>query len=214
LKFNHRNIMKTLFIALSLSLALIPAALSEPLKRGETGTDAINKAIDSLLVVASAAPVNGVAASRVLTVDTQPTAGDTFTIGSKVYTFVAAGTADADGEINLGADLTATKPLIVTAINGGGFNTAHPDFTAAAFSGNNMTITAIVKGTIGNGKATTETFTAGTNVWAGATTTGGVDGTPGQAKELRYYNGFMYFTPTTATSATATWVKSAAWGAL
>jgi hypothetical protein len=202
--------MKFLFLC----LALVSSVFAEPLRKGQVGSDSINAAIDSLLVVADAAPVNGVSASRVLTVDTQPTAGDTFTIASKVYTFVAAGTADADGEINLGADLTATKPLIVTAINGGGFNTAHPEFTAAAFSSNNMTITAIVKGTASNGKATTETFTAGTNVWAGATTTGGIDGTLGQAKELRYYGGFMYFTPTKATTATATWVKSAAWGAL
>lgn len=205
--------MKTLFVSLALAAATLFSAAAEPLRKGETGSAAINAAIDSLLVVASAAPVNGVAASRVLTMDTQPTAGDTMTIGTKVYTFVAAGTADADGEINLGANLAATKPLVVTAINGGGFNVAHTQFTAATFVSNDMTITAITKGTVGNGKATTETFTAGTNVWAGATTTGGVDGTAGQAKELRYYGGYMYFTPTKSTTATATWVKSAQWGA-
>lgn len=115
-------------------------------------------------------------ASRVLTVDTQPTAGDTMTIGSKVFTFVPAGTANANGEISVGADLAAAKLNIVAAINGSdSVNTAHTQVSAAAFSGNNCTITALVGGTAANSIATTETFTAGTNVFAGATLTGGAD---------------------------------------
>lgn len=109
-------------------------------------------------------------AAVVLTVDTKPTAGDTFTLGSKTYIFVPAGTANADGEISIGADLAAAKLNIVAAINGtDGFNTAHTLVTAAAFVANNCTITAIIGGTAGNSIASTETFTAGTNIFAAVT---------------------------------------------
>lgn len=157
--------------------------------------------------IGSAAPVNAVAATRVLTMDTQPTANDTITIGTTVYTWVASG-AEA-GEINVGADLAAAKLNLVAAINGtDSINTAHTFVTAAAFSGDAMTITAITKGTAANSIATTETFTAGTNVWAGATMTGGVNGTVAAAETVLYYSGYLYFTPTAATVSTASWVRA------
>lgn len=118
-------------------------------------------------------------AQGTLTVDTQPTAGDTMTIGSKTYTFVPAGTANADGEISIGADLAAAQANIVAAINGtDGRNTAHTLVSAADFSSNQCVITALVGGTAGNSIATTETFTAGSNVFDAATlgtTTAGTD---------------------------------------
>jgi hypothetical protein len=117
-------------------------------------------------------------ATAVLTLDTQPTAGDTFTLGATVYTMMDAGTANSAGEINLGANLAATKPLIVAAINGDANNDANEDFTAAAFSGNTCTLTAVASGTEGNGIATTETFTAGTNVFGAAESAGGTDEVP------------------------------------
>lgn len=125
-------------------------------------------------------------AQGTLTVDTQPTAGDTMTIGGKTYTFVATGEANRDGEIPLGANVAATQPLIVAAINGSdSVNTAHPLVTAAAFAGNDCVITAIAGGTAGNTIATAETYTAGTNVFDAAklgTTTAGVDCTKGNAQ--------------------------------
>jgi len=125
-------------------------------------------------------------AQGTLTVDTQPTAGDTMIIGGKVYTFVATGAADRDGEIALGADVAATKPLIVAAINGtDGVNDAHTLVTAAAFATNDCVLTAIAGGTAGNGIATGETFTAAGNVFDAAmlgTTTAGVDCTKGDAQ--------------------------------
>ena len=130
-------------------------------------------------------PVNAVSASGTLTMDTQPTAGNTLTIGTKVYTFTADGTADADGEIDVGADLADAKALVVAAINGSdNINTAHPQVTAAAFTGDDMVITAITKGTAGNSIATTETFTEGTNVWAAATLGSGVNGTLGSPRQI------------------------------
>lgn len=114
-----------------------------------------------------------------LTVDTQPTNGDTMTIGSKVFTFVPNGTANADGEISIGTDLATAQANIVAAINGtDSINTAHTLVSAAAFATNDSVITALVGGVAGDSIASTETFTAGTNVFDAATlgtTTAGVD---------------------------------------
>ena len=122
-----------------------------------------------------------------LTVDTQPTVGDTMTIDGKVFTFTADTTADEDGEIDVGTDLADAKTNIVAAINGtDGVNTAHTSVTAAAFSGNDCVLTAIKGGTAGDSIATTETFTAGTNVFDAATlgtTTAGVDPPAAEASD-------------------------------
>jgi hypothetical protein len=121
-------------------------------------------------------------ATRVLTLDTQPTSGDTMTIGSKVFTFVPVGTATANGEVSIGADLAAAKLALVAAINGtDSINTAHTQVTAGTFATHALTLTAIVGGTAANAIATTETFTASSNVFAGATLTGGADCTAANA---------------------------------
>lgn len=121
----------------------------------------------------------GVQAQGTLTVAVQPTVGDTFTIGSKTFTFVAEVDANANGEVGIGANLAGAKVNIVAAINGGdGFNTSHVLVTAAAFSGNNCVVTAINGGEAGNDIAFSETFTSGSNVmdgsgFLGGTTAGG-----------------------------------------
>lgn len=113
---------------------------------------------------------NATKASGTLTVDTQPTSGDTVTIGTKVYTFVPVGTANADGEVSIGANLAGAQAALVAAINGtDGVSIAHPLVSAGNFAANACTITALVGGTAGNSIATTETFTAGTNIFAAAT---------------------------------------------
>lgn len=115
-------------------------------------------------------------ASGALTVDTQPTSGDTMTIGTKTYIFVPVGTANADGEISIGADLAAAQVNIVAAINGtDGINTKHADVSAAVFAANICAVTALIGGTSGNSIATTETFTAATNVFAAANLTTGAN---------------------------------------
>jgi hypothetical protein len=112
--------------------------------------------------------IEGVKASGTLTVDTLPTANDTMTIGPKVYTFKAV--AAVDGEIAIAAgDLATTKTNIVAAINGSsGPNDPNPVATAAAFIGDDCVITARLPGTGGNAIVSTETFTAGTNVFDAA----------------------------------------------
>lgn len=119
------------------------------------------------------------ASEGTLTVDTQVTATDTMTIGTRSWVFVPNGAAGSDGEISVGADLASNQANIVAAINGtDGFNTASTDVTAAAFAANVMTLTAIIPGTAGDAIATTESFSAGSNVFDAATlgtATAGVD---------------------------------------
>jgi hypothetical protein len=67
-----------------------------------------------------------------------------------------------------------------------------------------MTITAIVKGSAANSYATTETFTSGSNTWAGATMTGGVNGTVGEPWEQYHYNGKIYINASDTAEGTAT----------
>ena len=162
------------------------------------------------LTVEAGTPVSGVAATGTLTVDTQPTAGDTMTIGATTYTFRAAGTAAVAGEINLGANLAATKPLIVSAINGDSLNSANASVSAATFSSNNCTLTARVVGAAANSVATTETFTAGTNVFAAATLTGGVDGTPASKGDQLFDTSYVYIaTANLNVTSTSGWYKRA-----
>jgi len=109
-------------------------------------------------------------ASVTLTLDTQPTAGDTITIGTMTYIFVPVGTATGLGEISRGIDLPAAKLALVAAINGtDGINTPHSTVTASAFAANVCTITARIGGTAANSIATTETLTAPTNVFSAVT---------------------------------------------
>lgn len=115
-------------------------------------------------------------ASVDLTVDTNPTAGDTMTIASKAFVFVPLGTANYALEIEVGATLEATQANIVAAINGtDGFNSAHTLVSAGAFAADVCIITAFIGGTIGNAYGATETFTAATNVFDNATLEDGVD---------------------------------------
>jgi len=125
---------------------------------------------------------NTVKAFGTLTMDTQPTSGDTVTIGAKTYIFVPVGTANGVGEVSIGATLAGAQAALVAAINGtDGVNTAHTLVRAGAFSANASTITAFVGGTTGNVIATTETFTAGTNIFAAATLGSGADCTAANA---------------------------------
>ena len=115
-----------------------------------------------------------VKASVALTIDTQPTSGDTFTIGDKTYIFVPVGTDNGNGEISIGADLAAAQAAIVAAINGtDDHNTPHPLVFADDFADDAADITAFIGGTIGNAIATTETFTAATNIFSAVTLGGG-----------------------------------------
>jgi len=115
-------------------------------------------------------------AGGTLTMDTQPLSGNTVTIGTKVYTFVPIGTDNADGEVSVGLDLAAAKVNLVAAINGtDGISDPHPLVSAAEFVGDDCVISALVGGAAGNAIATTETFSAVTNIFAAVTLLLGTD---------------------------------------
>lgn len=128
-------------------------------------------------------PVDIVAATvksaGVLTVDTQPTSGDTMTIGGKVYIFVPDGTATADGEVSIGGTVTPlldAQANIVAAINGvDGVNNPNPAVSADAFVGNDCAITALVGGVAGDLIDTTSNFTAIGNAFGAVTLQNGSD---------------------------------------
>lgn len=161
------------------------------LKKGQNGSEHIN-----IFIPTFGTPVNAVASKGTLTVDTQPIVGDTFTIGTKVFTFVTDGTAALDGEVDVGADLADAKVQIVAAINGtDGWNDASEFVIAAAFATNDCVLTAIVKGEIGDSIATTETFDATTNVFDDATlgtTVAGINGTKGKGGEQLFDSSYLY----------------------
>lgn len=161
------------------------------LKKGENGTKNIN-----VMLPTNGTPVNAVAAVGTLTLAAQPTAGDTMTIGTKVYTFVANGTADANGEISVGTDLPSAKTALIAAVNGtDGFNVANTLASAGTFSTNDLPITARTKGVAGSAIVTTETFTNAGNVFNATTlgaTTEGVNGTIGVAGEQYIDDSYIY----------------------
>lgn len=123
----------------------------------------------------------GTKAQGILTIAEPVTAGDTIVVGDQTYVFVT-GTANAAGEIGLGADEAATKVNIPAAINGtDSINTANTKVTASAFSADVCTLTARYTGTQGNSIVTAELgqgLTHASNVFNAATlgtTTAGVD---------------------------------------
>jgi len=123
---------------------------------------------------------NNLPYSVTLTVDTQPTNLDTFTLLGVTWTCVTDGTATNPGDVNIGADLADFQAIFPTAVNGttppsvGDYADVstnnrrilqNAQLSASAFAANVSTITAY-------GKITpSETFTAGTNVFGTETTT-------------------------------------------
>lgn len=141
--------------------------------------------VQTMALVSPPPSLNGIASAGTLTMDTQPTDGDTMTLDTKVYTFEDTLT-DVDGNIYTGADLAAAKVNTVAAINlGAGAGTGYAASTTAgtvtadaAFVGDDLVVTYTQVGTAGDAIATTETFTEGTNVFDAATlgtTTAGAD---------------------------------------
>lgn len=113
---------------------------------------------------------SGALAAGTLSLETLPTADDTVTIGTTVYTFVAA--PDAVGEVALGADAAAANANLAAAIAGDAFNTAHGAVSAQA-TAVSVKVTAKQPGVVGNTIATTETLTDLTDAWGAVTLEGG-----------------------------------------
>lgn len=144
--------------------------------------DYTNPSNDAAVALIETDADRGTHATQPLALPTQPTAGDTMTIGARVYTWQANGSlTNVAGNVEIGANLAASQTNIRNAVNhtgtpGTGYaaaTTVHPTATLGAFASNVATVTAILGGTAGNSIATTETYTAVGNVFGGATLLGG-----------------------------------------
>lgn len=119
-----------------------------------------------------------------LTLTTQPDSGDKITIGEKEFTFVPAGTANADGEVSVGANLAGAQAAFEAAVNGtDDHNTPHPLVSASAFAANVCTVTALVGGTVGDTIPTTTSLTQVLDGFSAVTLGGGADCTAANAIE-------------------------------
>lgn len=114
-----------------------------------------------------------------LTLGAQPANAETFTIGTKVYTFQTTLT-NADGNIKIGSTLAETQTNVNAAINLTGtpgvqyalatrVNTQVDIGTFGALVANQAIIKAKIAGTAGNSIATTETMASGSNVFDAVT---------------------------------------------
>ena len=123
---------------------------------------------------------DGVAATGVVTFTGVPTADDTLTIGTTVYTWVAAPAVPFD--IDIGADAPGCVTNLVAAIVAGAGEgtvygtgtTAHPDVVAADGAGDTVDLTVINTGVAGNAIVFTESMDNATISGAG-TLAGGLD---------------------------------------
>lgn len=132
------------------------------------------------MVKATDVPVDdalgSVSAQGTLTLDTNPTDGDTMTVDTKVYTFEDTLT-DVDGNIHIGAAVADTQANIEAAFDLSGTAgtdyatsmTAHATVTIGAFASDEAVLTAVTAGAAGNSIVTTETFDEATNVFDAAT---------------------------------------------
>lgn len=103
-----------------------------------------------------------------LTLPNQPSVGETITLGTKTYSFVASLLTNTDGQIVIGASVAATRANILAAINLSGLpgsqyasaTSLNGDVEATSISGNDIIFTAKVGGTAGNSIASTSTLVA------------------------------------------------------
>ena len=156
------------------------------LTRGQNSTDDINEKLPT-----SGTPTCAVKATGTLGMATKPTADDTVTIGTTVYTFVV--TPAAAGDVAIGAAVANSGANLTAAINGDTYNDAHPDVVAAAWASDELVITAKLSGTAANSIATTETFDDGTDAWGAAAMSGGVVGTPGEIGDCFIDSAYLYY---------------------
>lgn len=131
---------------------------------------------DKIIVDIGASSQTIIWAEGELAIGVQPTAGDKVTLGTKVYTWVPVGTANADGEISIGTNVAEARTNYVAAVQGtDGFNTMHPLITCENFWEGTCSHYAKIGGTLGNTYATTTSFSSVDNHFHAATLTGGAD---------------------------------------
>jgi len=125
---------------------------------------------------------NAVSSTGTITSDaTDPSDGDSVTIGSKIYTFKTTLTP-TDGEVLIGISAATALDNLRAAINHTGTPgtdyscaEAHPTVIATTNTDTTQIVAAITKGVSGNSIVTTELSSH--LAWGHATLTGGADGT-------------------------------------
>src|SRR3989344_2654279 len=103
-----------------------------------------------------------------LTLQNQPSAGETITLGTKTYSFVASLVTNTDGQIVIGGNTAATRANVMAAVNLSGLpgsqyasaTSLNADVEVALISGNDIIFTAKVGGTSGNSIVSTSTLVA------------------------------------------------------
>lgn len=165
-----------------------PVILTPSIENGTmTGTTISGgTATPSVLGSPEKTPVNAVAANGVVTFTGTPVADETITIGSQVFTFVAARSGAGSFEITINADNATQGDNLVAAL-------ADVSNVTGVNSTGAVTITAATKGVSGNliVLSTSATGAAVTGVTDGKLD-GGVDGTTGIANETCTDASYLY----------------------
>jgi flagellin len=151
-----------------------------------SSTDAANPTIAVSMPSLSAAAL-GLAsyATGTLDITTNPTAGNTVQIGSRVYTFVAPGDATAADDVALGDSVQTTLQNLQAAVNGGAgagdlFGAGTVANTAAQITSVNSgsaVVQALQAGTAGNSVILATSLTSTVGGGGGTTLSGGVNST-------------------------------------
>lgn len=124
------------------------------------------------------------AATGSLTIATQPSNGDTVSIGDKTYTFQSSLT-NVDGNVLIGSSLSQTQANLRNAVNltgtpGTGYaaaTTANEQCSFGAWSSNTSVVTALEAGESGNLIETSSVFVSANNGFAADELSGGVNTT-------------------------------------
>ena len=158
-----------------------------------------------------ATPVNAVSSTALLTSsNVNPTDGDIIIVSSVSYKFET--TPSVVNDVLKGANADETLDNLISAINTGATGgkcytgTVHnPDVTAAGRVGHTVTMSAKVKGTIGNDIVKGIT-TGATYSWnAGTKFSGGVNGTVGTAGQFCFDANYIWTCKAVNTIADANW---------
>ena len=163
-----------------------------------------SQADPTILQIAEKTPVNGVAASGVVTFTGTPVADEHLVIGTQTFHFVAARAGAGSFEITISANNTTQADNMKAAVNADVSNVTVDNIAGVA------TVTAAVKGTSGNliVLSTNATGTAVSSVTAGKLD-GGINGTVGVANETCTDATYLYHAIAANTIADSNWRRVA-----
>jgi flagellin len=124
-------------------------------------------------------------ATGTLDLTANPTSGNTVQIGTQTYTFVAAGQANAAGDVALGNNVQSTLQNLQAAVNGGagagslyGSGTAvNQQATITSVNGGSAVVQALQAGTAGNSVNLSTSITSNVGSGGGTTLSGGKNAT-------------------------------------